>query len=55
MTAEEHEKLVDVSKEFWEKFSALCNEYIAKAPKYLEAEYTMHLGEQTSIYGRKTD
>jgi hypothetical protein len=53
LTEEEHITMVQVGDEFWQKFSTLCNEYIAKAPPGLESYYEMYLGEKTSIYGRK--
>lgn len=55
MTEEEHIQLVEVGDEFWKKFSALCNEYVAKAPSGLEAVYETYLGEKTSMYGRDTN
>jgi hypothetical protein len=54
MTEDEHIDMVEAGNKFWREFSELCNRYIAAAPKHLEAEYTMYLGEKTSIYGRKT-
>jgi hypothetical protein len=53
LTEEEYETLVANGDDFWLEFSALCEKYIAKAPPHLRAYYTMYLGEQTSIYGRK--
>lgn len=53
MTSEEHERMVEVGNDFWIAFSKLCNDYIAKAPAHLRDEYTMYLGEKTSIYGIK--
>jgi hypothetical protein len=54
MTEEELDVMAKVGDDFWHEFSTLCNKYIAKAPAHLRAEYTMHLGDHTSIYGRKT-
>lgn len=51
---EEHIEFVEVSNEFWRRFSQLCNEMIAKAPEGLESYYELCLGEMTSIYGRDT-
>ena len=53
MTDKEHEAMVQKGKKFWLEFSQLCNKYIDEAPKHLRDEYTMYLGEKTSIYGRK--
>lgn len=55
MTDDEHIRMVEVGTEFWLTFSRLCNEYIAKAPDHLRAEYQMYLGDKTSIYGIKQE
>ena len=53
MTETEHEAMVEAGNRFWVEFSALCDKYIAEAPKHLESEYLMYLSEKTSVYGRK--
>lgn len=55
LTEEEHIKMSEVGDEFWQKFSELCEEYIAKAPPGLESYYELYIGEKTSIYGRRRD
>lgn len=55
LTEEEHIQLVEVGDEFWKKFSALCNEYVSKAPSGLESVYETYLSEKTSMYGRDTN
>jgi hypothetical protein len=52
MTEQEHIKMVEVGNNFWHEFSELCNRYIEQAPEHLRDQYTIYLGEKTSIYGR---
>lgn len=55
MTKEEHIRMVEEGTKFWYEFSALCDRYLALAPEHFRSEWEMHLGELTSIYGRKTN
>lgn len=54
MTEDEHIAMRDAGNRFWHEFSSLCERYIAEAPEHLKAEWTMYLGDKTSIYGRKS-
>jgi len=53
VTSDEHIAMVEAGGRFWLEFSALCQRYIDAAPEHLKAEYTMYLGDKTSIYGRR--
>jgi hypothetical protein len=54
VTDAEHVDMVEAGNKFWLEFSDLCQKHIDAAPAHLRDEYTMYLGDKTSIYGRKS-